>query len=583
MSIDCQQVDGAVLAASRHKDAPLLSQTCIDNERYAGIAAGDFVGLNSIDWDALWPEFAADGRSFSQLRGLRGTFVLGVYDKLTGTLSVASDEFAMRPLYMCVAGNSVMFSTRLSSFHVMPKFCTALNEAWLFEHLFFNYAIGSTTMIRNVQRIPAATITSFNSGAATLKQVTYAERPAGDKTLMAGQDALAHAKQVFDGVVPNYITPDHTTSFGLSAGLDSRSVLAAVPDENLTRTEMFTYGIEGSTETDEVNELAAGIGIAHRNVPIDEQMLARLPSLMHQTVYLSDGLQNVNRAHLAEVYRLLDFGGCSPAAIVTGVSGDHLFRDHIQGWGNVPYLVSADCASLLRDGVTAAPLEKYANMLGDKFEAFAARINSVTAGLQDNYGQFPNPEAYLHYLIYEAGPRYFAGQAAIANAFSTFRTPFWDADMIRLCYEVEYGTLGFSRALDKKNKYRETVLQTSIVAASKRLRDIPYLGIPVQAFARDNELRYLPHLFARKFATLMKGGKYVPFENWKQWYQTVVHEEVNTLLGNDCRLAEYISPEFVQKTLSGNDVHWLGKLLTAEIALRLFENGWSLDSRHALH
>ena len=118
------------------------------------------------------------------------------------------------------------------------------------------------------------------------------------------------------------------------------------------------------------------------------------------------------------------------------------------------------------NGRHSVDVPSYTRMFGDRFAAFNDRIESSLDSLEDEYGEFQDPEAYLSYLMYEAGPRYFGGQAAIANSFSTFRTPFWDPDIIELGYRLQDATLGFSATGPSKDDYRETLIQTAIVAAN---------------------------------------------------------------------------------------------------------------------
>ncbi len=66
-------------------------------------------------------------------------------------------------------------------------------------------------------------------------------------------------------------------------------------------------------------------------------------------------------------------------------------------------------------------------------------------------------------------------------------------------------------------------------------------------------------------------------ENWPLWYQTALSEEVNQLLGKDSFIREYVSAEFVKQQIEETNIHWLGKMVTAEIVLRLIDNGWQRD------
>ena len=67
-------------------------------------------------------------------------------------------------------------------------------------------------------------------------------------------------------------------------------------------------------------------------------------------------------------------------------------------------------------------------------------------------------------------------------------------------------------------------------------------------------------------------------ENWPQWYRTVLSSEIASLFGPGCRVRDYIRGEFIEEQLRTTNIHWLGKLITIEIALRLVETGWRLES-----
>ncbi len=63
-------------------------------------------------------------------------------------------------------------------------------------------------------------------------------------------------------------------------------------------------------------------------------------------------------------------------------------------------------------------------------------------------------------------------------------------------------------------------------------------------------------------------------ENWPLWYQTALSEEVNQLLGKDSIIGEYVSAGFIKQQIEETNIHWIGKMVTAEIVLRLIDNGW---------
>ena len=307
---------------------------------------------------------------------------------------------------------------------------------------------------------------------------------------------------------------------------------------------------------------------------LDDNFLGQLNDLARDTVFLSDGQQNVNRSHLLYTYSRLSVDDQPFPVIMTGVSGDHIFRDHIQGWGNVPHILSADAAAQHRLGRHRVDRAFYTGVFAERFDAFEARIEGALDALEDEFGEFGDPEGYLSYLMYEAGPRYFGGQAAIANTFSTFRTPFWDPSIIDLGYLLQEATVGFSAAMSRKDMYKETYLQAAIVAEHPLVGQLPYKELPIAIYASGQKVRFQAYRLLRKLRSVLNSSSFIHSEDWELWYRTVFNADLRRLLGEDSRMRDYVSAETIDRAISTADVHWLGKLITAEHTIRFIENGW---------
>jgi hypothetical protein len=376
-------------------------------------------------------------------------------------------------------------------------------------------------------------------------------------------------------VVPRYVPKSAPAILGLSAGLDCRAVLAALPDTVIASLDSFTYGIPGTSEIVEAEGIAQTLGLALNSVALDDAFVWDLPRLARETVRLSDGLQNINRSHLLFAYGQLVRNDTPYAALLTGVSGDHVFRDHLASSGNVPHILSAHAASMWRHGRQRLDKDCYAVIVGDRWPRFEAVIEAALDRISGEFGEFGDPQAYLSYLMHEAGPHYFGGQAAIANCFTNFRTPYWDPDIVRLGYELEYATAGFSAAKGTRQPRAECLLQASVVAASDTMRRIPYRHLSIDAFTKSGSLGYQLARAGRKIRRLAMGHRVLPGEAWTQWYRSSgMRTEIRGLLGNESRIREHVDGRFVDKVVASTDVHWLGKLMTAEHTLRLIENGW---------
>ncbi|MGI9202186.1 MAG: asparagine synthase-related protein [Woeseiaceae bacterium] len=576
---ESQRSGPTMLATSYPGSAPSNDKRFYEDGEIIGMFAGDIVNTDLLDWADVARTLHDDSKLIALLKRLQGSFVLAVYDLRDQVLRVATDSFAFQPLYFQAGGDAVTFSTSIGTFSQLADGNCNHSADWVYQYLFFNYPAGNISPLENVHRVPAGTLGKYSAKSGVLNWIQY-ENPVsrGSKTIN-DQDAIDRAGDVFGSVVPAWFDTNGRIVFGLSGGLDCRAVLASLPDSILSQVETFTFGIPGSTEVVEARQIAEALGLHHNEIPLDEEFIQELPQQMHDVVFLSDGLQVINRSHLVGAYRALGSGerGCS--TIVTGVSGDHLFRDHISAWGNVPYLISADMASMFRDGRKRLDSAGYIAMFGSRFADFEQHIEHALDLLEQEYGELTDPEAYFRYLMYVAGPKYFGGQAAIANSYSTFRTPYWDRELVQFSMDVELGTVGFSGQLSSKDKYREAALQASVVARNQSFRNLPYLNLPVDVFAQRNPLQFQLHRLGRKLKSVVSGRTHMKEENWPLWYQTALSEEVNQLLGKDSLIREYLSAEFVNQQIEQTNIHWLGKMVTAEIVLRLIDNGWQQSQR----
>jgi hypothetical protein len=262
------------------------------------------------------------------------------------------------------------------------------------------------------------------------------------------------------------------------------------------------------------------------------------------TVFLSDGMQNINRSHLLYTYRKMDHGGEPFSALMTVVSRDHIFRDHIRGMGNAPHIFSAEAAALHRNGRSRVDATFDASILGSRQAAFNDRIERSLDFLEQECGALRRPETFLSYLMFEAGPRYFGGQSAIANTFSTFRTPYWDP---------------------------------AIVAGNDTVSTLPYKNLPIGVYAGGNKLNYQAHRLLRTLRSTLRHQTFVFSEDWQNWYRTAMKSEIHRLLGDDSRVRSFVSSKFIDKAKTEVDIHWLGKLLTIEHTLRFIERDWTWD------
>ena len=223
--------------------------------------------------------------------------------------------------------------------------------------------------------------------------------------------------------------------------------------------ETYTYGIPGSDDLLAACALADRVGREHRSIYFGDSFLQSLPKLTYETVRLSGAMQGICRSTLLHIYRTLSGDMRTTPVAISGVSGGNVFRGH----GYVPAVVSPGMEQLFTTGKASLDREVFSAMFGERRGEFKQHITEAIEYIRSTYGEPTKPECHLSYLVYEVAPKYFGGEAAIAGNYTVFRAPYWDIDLIRLAYETEYSTLRFSRFSEKKDTYRENVMQASVI------------------------------------------------------------------------------------------------------------------------
>lgn len=549
-----------------------------EDDRFICVLTGDLIGFQSVPWTEVTENIAE--AKYSNFRNLRGAFALCILDKKENTLYGISDRRSQYPFFYSVTDSGIIFSSTISTF-CQNNFRVQFNPEWLYEFIYFNYPVGQTTAIKNVLRIPRASVLCYNLNTGRHLIHEYAQPFKKPEKLIEGKDAIQKAKSVFQERMAKHIPPNTKVAISLTGGLDSRSVLAYSIPFGKNNIETYTYGIKGCPDLNVASHVADFLGIKHHQIIFDDSLTGQLNRLIYETVYLSGGLERVTRSTLNYVYRMLTNDGTNFPVVLTGIAGDHLFRDHVKSLGNIPSLISADMAATIQSGTPCINKSIFKGIFGKNYGSFEEYIRDSLGRLEKTYGPISQSEPYMSYLIYEVSPKYFAGEHAIASNYTALRSPYWDDEIISLVYEISFSTIGFSESLPLKDKYLEAVLQANLIRTNKELSKLTLRGIPIYAYSINNKFIYgLLRLFYRgpnKIIDYIKHNQAVPLEDWRNWIKNPLGSEINKLLSSDSLISSYVTPDFIEELKRMDNEHWLGKFATAEILLRLIENGWVLE------
>ena len=547
-----------------------------EDDRFTCLFAGDLIGYQSVPWLKITNAMA--DKKYSELRSLKGPFALCVLDKGKDILYAISDRRSQFPLFYSITDSGILLSTTISTFCHNEKM--QFNPGWLYEFLYFNYPVGQTTPVKNVLRVPPALVFSYNLNTGQHAMIEYTQPFRRAEKLIEGKDAIQKAKSVFQERMAKHVPSNTKCAISLTSGFDSRTVLAYSIPWCKSNLETYTYGIAGCTDLKVASSVANSLGIKHQQIIFDDSFIGQLGKMMYETVYLSGGLERVTRSTLKYVYRTLTTDGANFPVVLTGIAGDHLFRDHVKSKGNIPSLVSTDMAATIQGGTPCINKSFFKRVFGKNYASFEEYTRESLHRLEKAYGPISHPEPYMSFLIYEVSPKYFAGEHAIASNFTTLRSPYWDDDIISLAYEISFSTIGFSESLPEKDKYFEAVLQANLIETKKNFSKIKIRGVPIYAYSVNNKFIYnLIKILWKgpsKIVDHIRNNSEVPLEDWPKWVKNPLGPETNKLLSRDSLILAYVATEFIEEFKMMDNEHWIGKFVTAEILMRLIENGWDI-------
>ena len=537
---------------------------------------GELPGIRRMPWQNLIR--ALTEHDDVLLASFNGWFAVLLVHEASGRIWAASDRRAQQPLFFYIRGNRVYISTAVSAFCRLPA-PPAFDPGWLHETIYFNHPILDRSFLAGVSRVPPATILMWRPGDRTFATRTWSP-PFGRPTeLVREQQAAALERRTFLEVAADHFENDYVhTAVSLTAGFDSRAVLASAPRRGDLLA--YTYGVPGCADLLGAAQAAEEIGLRHLSIELTEMFTNQLREHMVAAVRDSDGLERVIRAELLAAYPKI--ASIGRTVVISGVSGDHLFRDHIRGTGNVPALIPAAMMGHIQglgDGLSS---NGFPQLYGERYEGFRDHIRACLENLHLRHGDLNGPEGYHRYLVYENAPKYFGGEAALASNYLRFRTIYWDPRLVQLSFTSERGTLGLSERLPGKDRFLETVVQAGVIMAGPHYGGGRIGGVRARTWARGNRTLYRIENNANRGIRFIVNGlrrsKLPGPTPWSAWLAGPAHALCADLLGPDARLRYHLDGRFLDSFAPASDVQLAGRLLSAELVLRFIESRWPLDS-----
>ena len=567
--VDVIEEGQSIFGCSRLPSAPLKGERMYCDDNWVIMFSGDLIDYETVPFSLLIEIVRKN--DWKKLENLNGIFGIFIFDKINNCCYIISDRRSQHPIYYSIEKDELIFSTELSLFVKLLKE-PGFNINWLYDYLYFFYSAGETTFLKNVFKMPAASILKYDLTENNYNIFEYAPLFEIRNPLLEGREALEYASDIFAKQLPKYYPESANIACALTSGWDGRTVLSLAPDHS--KVTAYTYGGPGCEDIQGAKKTTKALNIRHKEINFDEDYLKNLSNELYETIYLSAGSQGILRSTLLHVYKTLSEKYNFNLAL-SGILLDGLFR----GNGGYPGVISDEQCNLLKNGDL-----NFSNIWKEIFDKdyinFEEEIRSKLIQFKNDYGEFTSTKYHLNYEVYQIGFGYFGGEIKLANNFVTIRVPAWDNEITKIAYSIKEGKLTYSQFCSPYFGKKETMVVQAYVMnkLSPKFAKVPFKltkpNVVLKSDAAYNIYSFYRKVF-NKINKILDPQKTTYLEDWEYWINNNLKTQIDELLfSKDSLIQNYISPKYLLRLSEERQYKWIGKLATVEIILRLIQSRW---------
>jgi asparagine synthase (glutamine-hydrolysing) len=458
------------------------------------------------------------------LNSLNGWFCGVAVDLGQRKVTLFNDRFGMSRVYLHEGTDEFIFASEAKSLlRIRPSLRSIAPEA-LAEYLRFNCVMGNKTLFKGISLLPGASSWTFAGHVPPQKRAYFDFADWEQQPTIGSEEFHAKFEDTFSRILPAYMGGSQQVALSLTAGLDTRALLADTRQQQLSLPCYTFGGLWGETfDIRAARKLAGLSNLTHEVIRINERFLQEFPSYAHKSVYISDGTHDALGAH--DVYFNEIARGIGPVRL-TGKFGSEVVRTRrLIPSGTFPrHLVQPWLVPLLDEARSIDQLSK--------------RSHPLTRVAAEEI-------AWYEY-----------GRVSVEQSQVTLRTPYMDNELVKLMYQAA-PTLRASRDLQARYVRQKDHELAEVPTNMGRVREN---GQPIDRVAYGLywalfkvEFIYLystPHWLTRVDRKL---GKLQPerliagrqkFEGYRVWFKTHLADFLRDTLCNP----QALCTDFFDKT-----------------------------------
>ena len=226
-------------------------------------------------------------------RNLNGTFSIVIYHKESHKLILVNDRLGQIRIYYTRIQDKFIFSSKVRAILAYEKVPLKMNEISLIDRFLFRSIRANESLFEGIHLLPPASYWHIGkNGICKTKYWNIDETLIQPCRFRKKADCLEKTRVLFNQAVQRNLAGDLNFQLGLTAGLDSRCILSAIPPDN-TQVSCFTIGNSDNPDVIIAKELASIYGFEHEQKKIEQTSAEDFIQNLKKAIYLSEGLSNM--------------------------------------------------------------------------------------------------------------------------------------------------------------------------------------------------------------------------------------------------------------------------------------------------
>lgn len=236
--------------------------------------------------------------SWEFLKDIDGIFAAVIFDPSSQQVHLINDRYGLKPLYWNEINANFAWSSEVKGFLAFPDFTPKIDPLAVKEFFSIGYLLENRTWLQGVELLPPASILTWSLKSKRRQMQTYWAWSEIEslKGKLDEEELAEELGRLFVHAVHRRINPGEKIGITLSGGLDSRAILAAVPDEYKS-LHTFTFSKKDGDDLRIAQRVSTLKGAHHHTMEINAQNWLNNRIL---GVWLTDGQFNLMHMHGVE-------------------------------------------------------------------------------------------------------------------------------------------------------------------------------------------------------------------------------------------------------------------------------------------